>query len=301
MADDLKEFFRKQQEMRDKFYPPYLRKINELQKNISPISNIQKTLNLISEASKIQKFAAPTSDIQNTLRMINEASQIQKIASPISDLQKTLRVINESSQIHQYSNIFRVIEGLSGIHNSVAINNASFDSWIKLSQREYNFSELIEEEERGETIIIEETNKVKRIITDIYNDNSVLLKVEPRTFEEVIAEILASQGFKVELTKQTRDNGYDILAIKDIKHQSPLKYLVECKRYTDRKVGVEIIRSFKDVINTEKANKGIIVTTSYFTSEARKKQKEIPYILDFRDKDDLMQWISLYWQEKIRQ
>lgn len=92
----------------------------------------------------------------------------------------------------------------------------------------------------------------------------------------MIAEILRHQGFIIELTKQTRDNGFDILAIRPVNRHAPLKYLVECKRYKNMKVGVEIIRGFKNVVDSENANFGIIVTTSYFTKDAQKKQKEAP-------------------------
>lgn len=96
---------------------------------------------------------------------------------------------------------------------------------------------------------------------------------------------MLKQGFEVELSKQTRDNGYDILALKNVIGLSPVKYLVECKRYAEkRKVGVELIRSFKEVLQTENANKGIIATTSYFTKPALIKQNEIPYLLDLRIK-----------------
>ncbi|MFT3908055.1 MAG: restriction endonuclease [Ferruginibacter sp.] len=171
----------------------------------------------------------------------------------------------------------------------------------KLMKQDFNLSDLInlEEEEEDEVILIDETKRIKRIITDIYNDNSIALSIQPREFEEVVAELLNSQGFKVELTKQTRDNGYDIIAIKYLDSHNPIKFLVECKRFSKQKVGVEIIRSFSHVIASEKANRGIIVTTSYFTLDAKKMQKETPYLLDYRDKDKLMEWIDQYYKSRI--
>lgn len=87
----------------------------------------------------------------------------------------------------------------------------------------------------------------------------------------------------------------DILALKDMASQSRMKWLVECKRYTTEKVGIEIVRSFREVILTEQANRGIIATTSYFSDDAkRKKEKDAPYLLDFRDKDDVIDWVVEY-------
>jgi len=158
------------------------------------------------------------------------------------------------------------------------------------------------EDEPGCTIQLDETKKLQRIITDIYTDSSQLYKLQPREFEELIAELLLKQGYKVELTKQTRDNGYDILAVLHLGYgHAPMKFLVECKKYSEHnKVGVEIVRSFKEVIDTEKANRGILVTTSYFTKDAVKKQKQTPYLLDYRDKDEVMKWVYDYYTETMK-
>jgi HJR/Mrr/RecB family endonuclease len=160
-------------------------------------------------------------------------------------------------------------------------------------------NEQLAAEERSPIIFLDEVSRVKRIIADIYYDNGLLNKIEPREFEEIVAEMLRGKGFKVELTKQTRDNGYDLLAISE-ENGFPLKYLVECKRYAERrKIGVDIVRGFKEVVESENANKGIIVTTSYFTKDARDKKEKTPYLLDYRDKDDVINWVSEYFKASI--
>ncbi len=176
--------------------------------------------------------------------------------------------------------------------------------------KEWDFSETFEEYDDVESqpeniletptsVIVTEARRVKGIISDIYLNNAKLLLANSRDFEKIIAELLFNKGFQVELTKQTRDNGYDILALKYIDNFSPIKYLVECKKYNEKnKVGVEIVRSFKEVISTEQANKGIIVTTSYFTIDAIKKQKETPFLLDYKNKDDVISWVNEYMNTK---
>jgi restriction system protein len=204
--------------------------------------------------------------------------------------------------IESYRNAFFSLEKTKNyIPPKNIFNNFEFIT-SNFKYTDYNFEDiLVEEREKkeSEVILIDESARISKIITDIYHDNSLLLKIEPREFEEIIAEMLSSQGFKVELTKQTRDNGYDILALKYLDGHIPLKFLVECKRYTTQKVGVEIIRSFKDVIATEKANRGIIVTTSYFSKDAQKKQADSPYLLDYKDKDNVIKWVQNYWAEKV--
>ncbi len=155
-------------------------------------------------------------------------------------------------------------------------------------------------EQDGEepSVVLDTTSRIQRVIADIYADHASLLKVDPRLFEEVIAEILAKQGFSVELTQQTRDNGYDIRAIQKIGDHPPLKFLVECKRYTGG-VGVNVVRSFHHVLLKEQANRGILVTTSYFTKGALTEVQN-PWLLDFRDKDKVLDWVDAYYKKHLR-
>ncbi|OQP64636.1 restriction endonuclease [Niastella populi] len=95
---------------------------------------------------------------------------------------------------------------------------------------------------------------------------------------------------------QKFDNGYDIIALMNIKMQNPLKFLVECKRYSKKKVGIEIIRGFIEVISSEKANRGIIVTTSYFTKGALKKPQQMPHLLELPNKDKVIEWVNDYFK-----
>lgn len=73
--------------------------------------------------------------------------------------------------------------------------------------------------------ILNETSRIQKVIFEIYRDNSLLYKITPFKFEKVIAELLKFQGFTVELTKQTRDGGYDIIALRFIDNHNPLKFL----------------------------------------------------------------------------
>lgn len=164
----------------------------------------------------------------------------------------------------------------------------------------YDFSKVEDKEDirTGEIItpqlIISEAKSMGKIIAEIYKDNRRLLQVTPREFEELIAELLIKKGYQVDLTKQTRDGGYDLLAL-SFDNGMPLKYLVECKRNArNRPVGISVVRSFCDTIHEQKANKGIIVTTSTFSTDARMRQKANPYILDFKDHDDVITWVRDY-------
>jgi len=80
---------------------------------------------------------------------------------------------------------------------------------------------------------------------------SALHLLEPRQFEEVIAEIWRARGYDVELTPRTRDGGKDIYAVSSPLYGS-LLYIIECKRnHPSRPVGVEIVRSLYGVAESE--------------------------------------------------
>ncbi|WP_190300528.1 restriction endonuclease [Rufibacter hautae] len=183
---------------------------------------------------------------------------------------------------------------IGGIVNAL---KPAFPPQAGLSFLDFDLSGQIEEDLEQERILITETERVRSIIRNIYRDNEFIYSLDPRKYEVVVAELLQAKNFHVQLTQQTRDGGYDIIALQEI-GGFPIKMLVECKRYRrDRPVGVEFIRSFMDVIHEEDANKGVIVTTSYFSPEAHKREAKAPHRLELKDRPVLLDWVSEYLRQ----
>lgn len=85
-------------------------------------------------------------------------------------------------------------------------------------------------------------------------------------FEKVCQQLVESMGFETETTKASGDGGIDLIAY----NYQPLlsgKYIIQCKRYNSS-VGESVIRDLYGVITSERANKGILMTTGYFTKSA---------------------------------
>lgn len=85
-------------------------------------------------------------------------------------------------------------------------------------------------------------------------------------FEALTEKLLIAMGFQTEITKASGDGGIDIVAF----NKQPLlsgKYIIQCKRYTGS-VGEPIIRDLYGVVNSERANKGILITSGSFTKQA---------------------------------
>jgi restriction system protein len=122
-----------------------------------------------------------------------------------------------------------------------------------------------------------------------------LYTIEPRQFEEIIAELLANFGWEVDLTPKTKDGGYDIFAIaKNIAPNVNAAWIIECKRYMrEKKVGVEIVRALYGAKSSFDGVNAMLATTSSFTQGAR-KFKSSRYNLELRDYAGVVEWLEAY-------
>lgn len=123
--------------------------------------------------------------------------------------------------------------------------------------------------------------------------------MNPLDFEKLVANLLEVQGFEnIQLTKRSGDGGRDIIATRHVAG-IPVLFAFECKRYTD-KISVDIMRGLLGslVASDTKANKGVLVTTSTFTRDARRFiASEV--LLDGKDFNDLVNWLQLYGQKTL--
>lgn len=108
-------------------------------------------------------------------------------------------------------------------------------------------------------------------------------------FESLIGELLTKMGYGVETTKKTGDGGIDLI----VYNQQPIvggKYIVQCKRYApDNHVGVVPVRELFGVMHAENANKGIVITTSYFTRQAKEfAEDKARGLIELIDRDRLV-------------
>lgn len=122
-----------------------------------------------------------------------------------------------------------------------------------------------------------------------------LYDVNWRDFERIVAELLGSDGWNVELQRGTKDGGVDILAKKSGLKCGDVLTLWQAKRLgKGRKVGIDTIRELADTRNEFKASKGVIVTSSYLTLGAIKRVDREAFILGKVDREDLGEWIRKY-------
>lgn len=115
-----------------------------------------------------------------------------------------------------------------------------------------------------------------------------------RTFEELVAELLSNFGWEVQLTKPSKDNGYDIMGIyRDISGISNT-WIIECKHWgKQRKVGIEIARGLYTIKNELKVGGAILATTSNFTKGVHQFSAS-RYDFALKDYEGILEWINHY-------
>lgn len=157
----------------------------------------------------------------------------------------------------------------------------------------------------SEQLILPETEVVSEVRPQIMLANDALIErlrqqpqgiyeLPPRKFEELVADLLVDLGYEVELTPATRDGGKDILA-QMATPLGKLLCLVEAKKHrVDRPVGVALVRQLYGTLIDADATSAMVVTTSYFSQDAKTFQHRHQYRLTLRDYGNVVNWIKGY-------
>lgn len=143
-------------------------------------------------------------------------------------------------------------------------------------------------------IVTNLTLSVSDLIAAVAKNPQVLYEINPRQFEEIIAEVFDRHDFEVQLTQRTRDRGRDIIAISSALGIRT-KFIIECKRYAkNRPVSVSLVRELYGTQVQEGANLSILATTSRFTTPAKEFASErntTQWGMELKDYDDIVAWV----------
>jgi restriction system protein len=117
---------------------------------------------------------------------------------------------------------------------------------------------------------------------------SIIKAMTPAAFELLSKRILIESGFvSVEVTGKPGDNGIDGYGIVRLNHITSIKVIFQCKRYKES-VGPSIVRDFRGAM-AGRTDKGLILTTGYFTSEAKREAtRDGAPPIDLIDGDELI-------------
>jgi restriction system protein len=134
------------------------------------------------------------------------------------------------------------------------------DSTEEVSQQEEAVEETIAP---NDTAVSDDSSYRKKLL-------EVLLALPPSGFERLCQRLLRESGFEqVIVSGRSGDGGIDGQGILQVNPFVSFKVLFQCKRYTGA-VSVSQVRDFRGAM-MGRADKGIILTTGTFTSDAQKE------------------------------
>lgn len=163
-------------------------------------------------------------------------------------------------------------------------NNYKIDSNLLL----YESVEILSEKSK----LITDIRIVNNLIENIYKSPDDIYKLSSRQFEELIAELFIKRGYNVKLTKATKDGGKDLMILEDNILGNHLIY-GECKRYSpNRHIGVNLVRELYGTVVADRATAGVLVTSSYFSKEAKIFTEKIKHQMNLIDYNVLKLWLK---------
>ena len=131
-----------------------------------------------------------------------------------------------------------------------------------------------------------------RILEYFYNHpEKIYYSLNPRQFEEFVAELLSNLGYNVRLGPIGADEGVDIYA--ERKHIIGTELvLFQCKLYNNsNKVCRPTVQQLKANVFDKGASSGLVVTTSSFTTPALNYINQAKYRLAGADHQKLQEWL----------
>lgn len=132
----------------------------------------------------------------------------------------------------------------------------------------------------------------KSLVEKVAQNPDILYTIQPREFEEMVCELFERKGYKVKLTKQTHDGGKDIIILND-SMLGDLIFYAECKRFSkNHPVEVSLVRELFGVVEADRATAGIMVTTSYYSEEAKDFRNKVKTRMQLIDYVELLREIQ---------
>lgn len=125
-----------------------------------------------------------------------------------------------------------------------------------------------------------------------------ILEMSPSFFEKLVVELLVKMGYggsfedAASVTQYSHDEGIDGV-IKEDKLGLDTIY-IQAKRWDKGTVGRKEIQAFVGAINMKHASKGVFITTSTFTEEAKKCVKDVQSKIVLIDGEQLSKYMIEY-------
>ena len=133
-------------------------------------------------------------------------------------------------------------------------------------------------------------DSISKLIADLRKSDALWESMRPQRFENVIAELIAQNN---SIAAMHRASEAADLVLKMQNQYGHLQSIaVEVKNY-QKLLGLEEVDRFRNRIENSGYDRNLLVTSSYFTEEARRVAQQYDY-LRLIDRSDLRSWIEQY-------
>lgn len=259
------------------------------------------TNNIQSFVNSYQRLGLSEQKISESIKTINNLPEqwrflIKQSISPFFDfttLTNSKKKVLSSAFKTAFDNINRAITDVEFI-DSFELTEEEEEGLFEFTEEEYELSRETDSIETNDDSVSERNLILLpfRCFDEILKNPEAMKFLDARDFEHFIAVLVDKLGFEgVCLTPASGDKGRDIIATKTVEG-IPIIFAFECKRYK-KPIGPGIMRALLGTVvqSSTKANKGVLVTTSTFTSGARKMILTEP-ALDGKDFDGVVTWLK---------
>ena len=174
---------------------------------------------------------------------------------------------------------------------------------LNLTSSIHQLAARLKNEYRPRVEIHEITTDLLRLIDEDPNEMS---RLDPSTFEALVADRLRAMGMGVKRVGETnrKDGGVDILAWPEQLASVPFLIAVQVKHTRRRRsLGPQPVRELQGVLSRLPCEIGMLVTNTAFTADAQWAASNNSTIIRLRDMLDLMRWVrgdflgELEWRE----
>lgn len=133
----------------------------------------------------------------------------------------------------------------------------------------------------------------QRYIDYLHRNFDKIREINWRKFEGLTAEYFSRLGYRVELGPGRNDGGVDIRVWKEKGDEGfPPNILVQCKRYNKTKIDRVVVKALWADVMHEKADSGLIVTTSKLSDGAKNDCSARAYPISEVCSDTLFDWVK---------
>lgn len=248
--------------------------LNKFEKGLRAAEDLCLKLEKIDSVSLESVNLELINDIKSCVGTLENDIYSSMTSSFIGTIKSNKTNIDEED-FKQIESIIEKWSPVAEVHNFYQAEYVSFSNEIQKAPKIFiEIQQVIEgsfNKEKAEaslesikkciSVFINRTKKAKEIMLST-NFNFM----SPYDFEEFIAKLFNSQGYKTEVTKKTGDYGVDVIAENGLE-----KIAIQCKKYQEgNSVGNQTVQMFLGAMQLKdlKANRGIIITTSEFTKQA---------------------------------